>query len=65
MPLAAAVESLRAEGFSCSAQNPVTCSRMRQRLLPSTCVERVNLYASSKTAAVDKIEVEPIACAGF
>ena len=64
MPMLAAVAQLSSHGFICSGQHPVTCARIRQRLLPSSCVERVNLY-SDEASAVDRFDVPTIACAGF
>lgn len=68
MPMDEAVKTLEADGFSCSPAAPTpskTCARMRQRLLPSTCVERVNLYISQIRSEVELVEVPGIACAGF
>lgn len=68
MPMDAAVKTLEADGFSCSPAAPTpskTCSKMRQRLLPSTCIERVNLYTSQIGTQVERVEVPGIACAGF
>jgi hypothetical protein len=63
MPLSVAITKLSREGFLCSGSNPVDCARSRQRILPSTCIERVRL--SHAASAVDKIDTSPIRCAGL
>jgi hypothetical protein len=64
MPMSTAVAELSSRGFTCSGQHPVTCARIRQRLLPSSCVERVNLE-SGEASTVGRLDVPTIACAGF
>jgi len=64
MPVSAATESLRAFGLSCSAGNPIDCSRVRQRLWPSSCIERVKLTASDRHT-VENMDIRPIVCAGL
>jgi hypothetical protein len=49
----------------CSGTSPVDCSRLRQSLMPYSCVERVRLYSSGKPPVVDAIEVPKIACTGL
>jgi hypothetical protein len=34
-------------------------------LLPSTCIERVNVYASDSRPGVERVEVPRIMCAGL
>lgn len=46
-------------------QSAPTCARTRQRLLPSTCIERVNLVVVLGTEALERIAVPRIVCAGF
>ena len=65
MPVSTAVAHLSAHGFDCSGTHPITCTRIRQRLLPSSCVERVNLEPGDPTAALAHWDVPPIACAGL
>ena len=65
MALTQAVATLQSDGFDCSEHDPVTCARTRQRLFPSSCIERVNLYSQGHAGPVTKIEVPPIACAGL
>lgn len=64
MPASAAVANLSSRGFECTGE-PITCSRIRQRLLPSSCVERVNLELADQSAVLRTIDVRPIACAGL
>ncbi|MCS0660700.1 hypothetical protein [Massilia terrae] len=64
----AAIRQLEADGFSCSPAAPTpsrTCAKTRQRLLPSTCIERINLYSSVNSVKVEQIEVPQIVCAGL
>ena len=63
MPVSAAVAHLTQRGFDCTGE-PITCSRIRQRLLPSSCIERVNLQAAGSTALLF-VDIPPIACAGL
>lgn len=68
MPMDAAIAALQGNGFSCDAQSPArstSCSKTRQRLLPSTCIERVNLYGAALHAKVERVEVSKIVCAGL
>ena len=63
MPISQAISALSRDGFDCSGSVPVDCVRTRQRLLPSTCIERVRLQ--HKLWTVDTIDIAPIACAGL
>jgi hypothetical protein len=68
MPLTNAIAALEDDGFTCHSMLPTpskTCSKARQRLLPSTCIERVNLLVSDKRTEVEQVEVQKIICAGF
>jgi hypothetical protein len=68
MRVADAMHRLEADGFSCDTRSmagAVTCTRTRQRLLPSTCIERVNLAPPDPAAKAERIDVEPILCAGL
>ncbi|HEX8606671.1 MAG TPA: hypothetical protein VF774_28775 [Pseudoduganella sp.] len=61
-----AVRRLQANGFNCYGSSAVpTCAKTRQRLLPSTCIERVNLVVAPGTDVLESVEVQPIVCAGF
>lgn len=64
--VAEAVRRLQANGFACDGpETASTCGRTRQRLLPSTCIERVNLVVAPGTDALERVAVPPIVCAGF
>ena len=63
MPISEAISALSKDGFDCSGSDPVDCARTRQRLLPSTCIERVRLQHRLWT--VDTIDIAPIMCAGL
>jgi hypothetical protein len=68
MGMQAAVDALQDDGFYCQANSTsfkTECSRIRQRLLPSSCIERVNLTSDEGKGKVDNIDVERIVCAGF
>ena len=64
MPVATAENNLRTLGLTCSAGSTVDCSRIRQRLWPSSCIERVNLTVS-KSHTVERLDIWPITCAGL
>jgi hypothetical protein len=66
MPVSTAVAHLTAHGFGCSGtpNGQITCARIRQRLLPSSCVERVNLESGNPAAALSRLDIPPIRCAG-
>jgi len=66
MPTADAVAALQGRGFSCDsrvAAPAISCTKERQSLLPSTCIERVNLLVATST--VTGIEVPQVMCAGL
>ncbi len=44
---------------------PLTCARIRQRLIPSSCVEKVRLQFSQDGAVVRGTEIQPVVCAGL
>ena len=64
MPLTTATNNLDTLGLSCDGGNPVDCSRIRQRLWPSSCIERVKLTISN-SYAVEAVDIRPIVCAGL
>jgi hypothetical protein len=64
MPLATATKNLGALGLSCDGGSPVDCSRVRQRLWPSSCIERVKLTVSN-SYAVEAVDIRPIICTGL
>lgn len=65
MPLATAVANLGRLKLACSGESPVTCDRIRQRLLPSSCIEKVRLTVARPSNIVEAVEVPPIVCAGL
>jgi hypothetical protein len=65
MPLQAAVAALGERKMHCNGENPVDCSRLRQSLMPYSCVERVRLYSSGSDRLVTEIQIPRIACAGL
>jgi hypothetical protein len=64
MPLTTATKNLGDLGLSCDGGNPVDCSRVRQRLWPSSCIERVMLTIWN-SYSVDAVDVRPILCTGL
>src|SRR5450631_2510466 len=56
MPVATATKHLGDLKLACVGGNPVDCSRVRQRLWPSSCIERVNLHVSPTGREIDAIE---------
>ena len=66
--MVAAVRVLEGDGFECGPTLPgasKTCSKMRQRLIPSTWIERVNLLVAGDQATVARVDVPQIVCAGL
>lgn len=45
--------------------NVITCDRLRQRLLPSSCIERVHLEVAQSSPIVEAVNVDTIICAGL
>jgi hypothetical protein len=64
MPMATATKNLKAIGLTCNEGNPADCSRVRQRLWPSSCIERVNISVSNNNT-VEQLDIRPILCAGL
>lgn len=66
MPMSESIRNLVSDGFKCDAKSAapaVTCTRMRDSILPYSCIERINIR---KTAdVVSAVEVPSIACAGL
>jgi len=65
MPGAVAMKKLESAQFSCTGTDPMTCARIRQRVLPSSCVERVNITLDKAAFTVKTIDVAPTLCAGM
>jgi hypothetical protein len=59
------VAALDERKMHCNGENPLDCSRLRQSLMPYSCVERVRLYSSGSDRVVTEIEIRKIACAGL
>ncbi len=65
MAVSTAIDRLSSRGFACEGDHPLTCARIRQRLLPSSCVERVELEPGDRASFLRVVDVRPIVCAGF
>src|SRR5271170_4303448 len=65
MPLEAAVLNLRQMKLKCSGTDVITCDRLRQRLLLSSCIERVHLEVAQTSPVVEAVKIDPIICAGL
>ena len=65
MPLSTAIGNASALRFKCIGANPADCTRLRQSIMPYSCVERFRLFSSGAPAKVDGIEIPKIACAGL
>lgn len=65
MPVQQALARLSDLRLTCTVANPADCSRIRQSLMPYSCVERVRVYWMEQTQRVTRIEIPPIACAGL
>jgi hypothetical protein len=68
MTISEASEHLVQEGFRCDPRTmapSITCTKIQQSLLPSTCVVRVNLRPSDNGQTVEIVDVPKLACAGL
>jgi hypothetical protein len=65
MPVEDAIARLSDLRLNCTGASPAVCSRIRQSLMPYSCVERVRLYWTEQTRRVSNIEIPEIACAGL
>jgi hypothetical protein len=69
MPIKTAAQTLHGMGIVCDSTVPykgrISCSRVRERLWPSTCMERVILIVSAQDDIVRNTEVPPIGCTGL
>jgi hypothetical protein len=68
MTIAEASNHLVQEGFHCDSRvmaPSITCTRIQQSLLPSTCIARVNLQPSDNGETVETVELAKLACAGL
>jgi hypothetical protein len=64
MPLQVAIANMGRLKLQCMGDNPLDCSRVRQGLMPYSCIERVRLHWSAGPQVVDTIDIRQIACAG-
>lgn len=65
MPLEQALSRLSGLHLTCSIANPADCSRLRESLMPYSCVERVRVYWTGEIQQVTRIDIPQIACAGL
>ena len=66
MPIPDAIGHLSSDGFDCddkAARLIISCTRIRQSLMPYSCIERINIMQSGGT--VSSVQIHPIVCAGF
>ena len=68
MPIVTGIEHLVKAGFTCDARGSapaVTCTRMRQNILPYACIQRVDLKTDPDRKTIAEVTPKPIACAGL
>jgi hypothetical protein len=68
MPFVTGIKHLLKAGFTCDERGSapaVTCTRMRQNILPYTCIQRVDLTTDSDRKTIVEVTPEPIVCAGL
>jgi hypothetical protein len=65
MPVHDALLRLSDMRLSCIGGNPADCSRVRQSLMPYSCVERVRVHWTEQTQRITRIEIPEIACTGL
>jgi hypothetical protein len=65
MPVHEAIAGLNAMNLRCDGNNPSDCTRLRQGLMPYSCIERVRIGWSPATQLVSAIDIPKIACAGL
>lgn len=68
MPFVSGLEHLVKAGFTCDDRGSapaVTCTRMRQNILPYACIQRVDLKTDSDRKTIVEVTPKPIACAGL
>jgi hypothetical protein len=66
-PLPIATMRLQSAHFECRpvGNGILLCSRVRQRLWPSSCVEHIELAVDAATNSVTDVSARPIPCAGL
>jgi hypothetical protein len=68
MPFVTGIKHLVKAGFTCDDRGSapaVTCTRMRQNILPYACIQRVDLKTDPDRKTIVEVTPEPIACAGL
>jgi hypothetical protein len=69
MPAKTAAQTLHQMEIECNGTVPykghISCTRVREGLWPSTCVEHVILTVSAEDGIVRNIEIPPIGCTGL
>jgi hypothetical protein len=68
MPFVIGIKHLVKAGFTCDERGSapaVTCTRMRQNILPYACIQRVDLKSDSDRKTIVEVTPEPIVCAGL
>jgi hypothetical protein len=68
MPFVTGIKHLVKVGFTCDDRGSapaITCTRMRQNILPYTCIQRVDLKTDSDRKTIVEVTPEPIVCAGL
>jgi hypothetical protein len=68
MPFVTGIMHLVKAGFTCDDRGSapaVTCTRMRQNILPYACIQRVDLKTDPDRKTIVEVTPEPIACAGL
>jgi hypothetical protein len=68
MPFVIGIKHLVQAGFTCDERGSapaVTCTRMRQNILPYTCIQRVDLKTDSDRKTIVEVTPEPIVSTGL
>jgi len=62
MPLQTAVTNVGKLKLECTGVNPLYCTRIRDGLMPYSCLERVVLHWSDPDRTLSAVDIPPIAC---
>jgi hypothetical protein len=68
MPFVTGISHLLKAGFTCDDRGSapaIICTRMRQNILPYTCIQRVDLKTDLDRKTIVEVTSAPIACAGL
>jgi hypothetical protein len=68
MPFVTGIKHLVKAGFTCDDRGlapTITCTRMRQSVLPYACIQRVDLKTDPDRKRIIVVTPEPVACAGL